>query len=264
MAISETSKAPSRTIGLKPLLVGEYSAKSSVTRSDLIEPSFSADVQAWSPSNVRRRIATSVLLRLVDIDEAGLGQRLAHIVHVEPEHAGGELLALALLIGLALFALGRDLTGILLPDNHDAVVVGDDGIARFNIDSIAYHGDIDGAERRLDGALGRDSLRPHRKSHLAQRLHIAAAGIDDKPGDAARHQRGREQIAEHAVGIIGAAADHQNVARPALLDRDMDHPVVAGMRQHRHRGASRLAAGPYRTQIRLHQAEAAIGLVRGG
>src|SRR3981189_3116095 len=145
MAISEPSKAPSRTIGLKPLLVGEYSAKSSVTRSDLIEPPFSADVQGWSPSSVRSRIATSVLLRLVDIDEAGLGQRLAHIVHVEPERAGGELLALALLIGLTLFALGRDLTGIVLPDNHDAVVVRPHGIPRSNIDSLAYHGDVDGA-----------------------------------------------------------------------------------------------------------------------
>src|SRR5258705_10140827 len=105
MAISETSKAPSRTIGLKPLLVGEYSAKSSVTRSDLIEPSFSAEVQAWSPSNVRSRIATSVLLRLVDIDEAGLGQRLAHIIHVEPQHAGGAPLALPLLIRLGPFPL---------------------------------------------------------------------------------------------------------------------------------------------------------------
>src|ERR1700704_6817260 len=103
MAISETSKATSRTIGLKPLLVGEYSAKSSVTRSDLIEPSFSADVQAWSPSNVRSRIATSVLLRLVDIDEAGLGQRLAHIVHVQALDAGGELLGRSLLLRPALF-----------------------------------------------------------------------------------------------------------------------------------------------------------------
>src|SRR6266481_5121512 len=161
MAISETSKAASRTIGLKPLLVGEYSAKSSVTRSDLIEPPFSADVQAWSPSIVRSRIATSVLLRLVDIDEAGLGQRPAHIVHVEPEHAGGELLALALLIGLALFALGRDLGGILLPDNHDTVVVGDHGIARFNIDSGAYHGDVDGADLRLDRAPTRNRHRPY-------------------------------------------------------------------------------------------------------
>ena len=50
----------------------------------------------------------------------------------------------------------------------------------------------------------------------------------------------------------------------ALLDRDMDHPVVAGMRQHGHRGARRLAALPDRAQIGLHQADAAIGLVHGG
>jgi hypothetical protein len=45
MAISDTSKAPSRTIGLKPLLVGEYSAKSSVTKSEVTDPFFSAAVQ---------------------------------------------------------------------------------------------------------------------------------------------------------------------------------------------------------------------------
>ena len=53
-----------------------------------------------------------------------------------------------------------------------------------------------------------------------------------------------EQIAEHAVGIVGGAADHQNIAGLALLDRDMDHPVVAGMRQHSHRGARGLARPP--------------------
>src|SRR5258707_13325672 len=98
MAISETSKAPSRTIGLKPLLVGEYSAKSSVTRSDLIEPPFSADVQAWSPSNVRSGIATSVLLRLADIDEAVLRQRLVPIIVFETYERGGRLAALTRLI----------------------------------------------------------------------------------------------------------------------------------------------------------------------
>src|ERR1700680_3805666 len=88
MAISETSKAPSRTIGLKPLLVGEYSAKSSVTRSDLIEPFFSADVPGWSPSKVRKRIVISIGQGFIEI-EARLRQRLAHIVHVEPERASG-------------------------------------------------------------------------------------------------------------------------------------------------------------------------------
>src|ERR1700722_8629207 len=105
MAISETSKAPSRTIGLKPLLVGEYSTKSSVTVSDLTDPFFSAVVPGWSPSKGRRRIAISLGLGIIEIDQAGLGQRLAHVVHVEPEHAGSQLLALALLVGLPLFAL---------------------------------------------------------------------------------------------------------------------------------------------------------------
>src|ERR1700681_1150259 len=99
MAISETSKAPSRTIGLKPLLVGEYSAKSSVTRSDLIAPFFSADVPGWSPSKVRKRIVISIGQGFIEIDEARLRQRLAHIVHVEPERASGKLLALALFVG---------------------------------------------------------------------------------------------------------------------------------------------------------------------
>src|SRR5260370_11057941 len=87
MAISDTSKAPSRTIGLKPLWVGEYSAKSSVTRSDLTDPSFSAAVQGWSPSKVRSRIVISIGLGLVEIDETGLPQGLAQLVHCQPQRA---------------------------------------------------------------------------------------------------------------------------------------------------------------------------------
>src|SRR5215208_3711081 len=100
-------------MGLKPLLVGEYSAKSNSTRSDLIDPFFSAAVHVWSPSSVRRRIATSVLLRLVDIDEARLRQGLAHIVHVEAQFAFGEQLALALLVRRALFTFCHHVGGVL-------------------------------------------------------------------------------------------------------------------------------------------------------
>src|ERR1700681_2130161 len=96
MAISETSKAASRTIGLKTLLVREYSAKSSVTRSGLIEPFFSAEVPGWSPSKVRKRIVMSIGQGFIEIDKARLRQRPAHIVHVEPGRASGKLLALAL------------------------------------------------------------------------------------------------------------------------------------------------------------------------
>src|SRR5579864_7970568 len=129
MASSETSNAPSRTIGLKPLLVGLYSMKSNSTISDLIDPFFNAAVPGWSPSKVRNRIAILLGLRLVDVDEAGLGQRLAHLVHVEPENAGRKLLALAIFVRMALLALDRDLGRVLPADHHDAVVIGDHGIA---------------------------------------------------------------------------------------------------------------------------------------
>src|SRR5260370_24562680 len=135
MAISETSKAPSRTIGLKPLLVGEYSAKSSVTRSDLIEPFFSADVPGWSPSKVRKRIVISIGQGFIEIDEARLLQRLAHIVHVEPEHANGKLLAPPLFVGLSMFALGRALGGFLPAHDPDAIAIGDHGVSGHHIGS---------------------------------------------------------------------------------------------------------------------------------
>src|SRR3954468_13754890 len=107
------SNAPSRTIGLKPLLVGEYGTKSNATRSDRIDPFLSAAVPGWSPSKVLRRIATSVFLQLVDIDETSLRQRLAHVIHVQTEHASGELLTLAVFVGHAFLALGDDVGDVL-------------------------------------------------------------------------------------------------------------------------------------------------------
>ncbi len=122
-----------------------------------------------------------------------------------------------------------DVGGIAALHHHDAVIVGNDRIARVHIDARTNDRHVDRAERGFHRALGRDRFRPHRKAHLTQRFGIAHAGIDDQRPDAARHQRGREQIAEHAVGVVGGAADHEDVALLALLDRDMDHPVVAGM-----------------------------------
>src|SRR5664279_2997004 len=82
---------------------------------------------------------------------------------------------------MALFSLGSDLAGMLVPDHHDSIVVGDHGIARFNIDSCADHRDVDGAERRLDRALGRNRPRPHRKTHLAQRFHTRQPASMTRP-----------------------------------------------------------------------------------
>src|SRR5262245_54100739 len=52
MAISDTSKRASRTIGLKPVLMGLKSANAKLTLSETISPFFSAEVTGWSPSNV--------------------------------------------------------------------------------------------------------------------------------------------------------------------------------------------------------------------
>src|SRR5689334_3145738 len=138
-------------MGLKPLWVGEQSAKSNSTRSDLIEPFFNALVPGWSPSSVRKRMAMLVFRQFVDVNQARLLQRLAHIVHIEPEHAGGELLALAVLVGMALLAPGDDLGGVLAADDHNAVIVSDHGISRHHIDAGADHRDVHRSEERRVG-----------------------------------------------------------------------------------------------------------------
>ena len=103
--------------------------------------------------------------RSVDVLQAGRLQRLAHLVHVEAQHAGRELGALLAFVGLA--RLGR--IGHLLRyrggnDDH-AVVVGHDHVARVDQRAGADHRDVDRAERRLDRALGADRAAPHRELH---------------------------------------------------------------------------------------------------
>ena len=95
----------------------------------------------------------------------------------------------------------------------------------------ADHRHVDRAERRLDRALREDRLRPDREAHLGEVAHVAHAGVDDQPAAAARLRRGGEQIAEIAVlarRLVGASTRMSPSLQ--LLDRDMDHPVVARRR----------------------------------
>jgi hypothetical protein len=147
-------------------------------------------------------------------------------------------------------------------DDH-AIVVGHYGVARLDIDARADDRNVHRAGGCFHRAFCGDRPRPHREAHLVQRLHVAAAGVDDQSLHPARVQRGGEQFAEHAVGIVGGAADHQDVALSALFDGDMDHPVVTRLRQHGHRGAGNLRAGPDRPQVRFHQSGAAERLMYG-
>src|SRR6516164_9886904 len=206
----------------------------------------------------------SGLFRVIDVDQPRLLQPLAHLVHVEGKLARSETLALAVFIVLAFLRLLRGLNYAFLWDDHHAIVVGHDQVAWFDAHSRAHNRNVHRAERRFDRALGGYRLRPHRETHLLERLHVAAAGVDHQADHPARDQRGLQQYAEHAVGVVGGAADHQHVALLALLDRDVDHPVVARLRQHRYRRPADRGARPDRSHVRLHQAASPERFVRGG
>ena len=148
--------------------------------------------------------------------------------------------------------------------DDDAVVVGHDHVARVHQRAGADHGDVDRAERGLDGALGADGPAPHGKSHLGQRLHVAAAGVDDQGARAARLEASGQQVAEEAVGAVGRARGDDDVAGLDLLGHHVHHPVVAGLQQHRDRRARHLRAGVDRPHVGLHEAHATHGFVDGG
>src|SRR3984957_10497448 len=139
----------------------------------------------------------------IDILEARLFERFAHLVHVETEHAGGEFGALVALVGLARF---RPLDGLSRPfgwhDDHP-VIVGDDRIAGVYRRAGADNWNIDRAQRRLHRALSAHALAPDGKAHLGQSLHVAHARVDDESLGAAGHEARPQKIAEIAVGAVG-------------------------------------------------------------
>ena len=91
------------------------------------------------------------------------------------------------------------------------------------------HGDVHRTGARLHRALraARPATRPGNPSRAA--LQVADPGVDDQPRHTARGERGREQLAEHAVGRRRGRGHHQHVAGAAQLHRRVDHQVVAGV-----------------------------------
>ena len=194
---------------------------------------------------------------MVDIDQTGFGQRLAHFVHVEPQHARGELAAFVLLVGLAFGGLAGDRPGLGQRHHHHAVIIRHDHITGADRHTGANDRHIDRPQRGFDRSLGRNRLGPDRKAHLLQGADIAASGIDDQAFDPARLQRGGQQVAEHAVAVVGGHRHHQHIAGLALFDRHMQHPVVARLGQHGDGTAGNGRPCPDRPHIGLHQADTA-------
>src|SRR5262249_3564613 len=144
------------------------------------------------------------------------------------------------------------------------VVVGDDHVSWMDRLAGADDGYVDVAEGLFDRPVGGDTGGPDREAHLPQLGDVPAAGIDDHTTYAPGGQRRGDEVAD--VAGVGARGwrDDQHVTVAALLDRDVDHPVVAGWDADRHRRAGDVRAGIDRPQVRGEQAGAGLCFVHGG
>ncbi len=177
---------------------------------------------ARAPRRRRRHAAKlAVLKRLPDCrrKQPGLRQTFTHIIHVEAEHAGGELFALAsssskrLVCALAAVSTAS-LRGTMTTPSSSATTTSPGSTltpaqttGMFTAPSVA-----------LTVPLAEIAPRPHRKTHVLELLHVAAAGVEDQALGAASLERRAEKIAEHAVGIVGGAG-RPPVRRPAEFAR---------------------------------------------
>src|SRR5690242_18883603 len=99
---------------------------------------------------------SAAMISSIDIFQPGLRERLAHLVHVEPEHAVREFFTLVGFVGLARFRGIRRLLRDPCRHNDDTIHVSDDDIAGINRSSSRDHGNVHRAERRLHRAAGAD------------------------------------------------------------------------------------------------------------
>src|SRR5262249_41921099 len=148
--------------------------------------------------------------------------------------------------------------------DHDAVLIADDDVARANRRARANDLDVDRPRTGFDRTLGRDGFRPYRKTHLSQIGYVTHARVDHESHDSMRAARGRQQLAEHAVGRFGGRGDDQRVARPADFDRGMDHQIITGLTRYSDRRRRHASRQINRAHVRTHQPRAALRLVYGG
>src|SRR6185312_11207539 len=226
----------------------------------------------YSPLDVPPRMSVhgmprntlSVLLGPAAIDEAAGSQLLAHIVDVETELAALQALPHLRFAGVALFARPEH-RARLEPRHHaDSVIIGDDDISGVNHRSAAGNGHVDRAQSLLDGALGMDGAGPDGKLHHREIADIAHAGLDDQPSNAAAHQRTGQQLAEISCVRAGGGHNDEHVARAALLDCDVDHPVVRRWQADRNGAAGNAGPRKDRPQMRTQEPGAALSLMDGG
>src|SRR5262249_15285671 len=120
----------------------------------------------------------SLRRRLRAVDEAALGELLAHVVDVEAELAFLQALARAGFLGGASIARFHHVAPLEPRHDADAVVVGDHDISRVHETAGAHDRYVHRAETLLHRTLRVYGLRPHREAHASQVCHIAHTRID--------------------------------------------------------------------------------------
>src|ERR1700722_2222074 len=209
------------------------------------------------------RLTDPACPELAQVPQAPFRQPLAHAADVQTYLSGGVPFAEPRLLpgpGPG----GVENGGRPRPGHHGhAVIVGDDHVARRDQLAAAHQREVDVAEGLLHGSRRGHAPGPDREPHPGQLPHVPAAGLDDQAAHPARLQRGGEQLAEVPVVAAGGRRHDEDVAVLALLDGDMDHPVIAGRDADGDRGAGDLGARVDRVQVRGQQPAAALRLVLG-
>jgi hypothetical protein len=96
-----------------------------------------------------------------------------------------------------------------------------------------------------------------------QIVDIAHASVDDQPAASAGLDGGGEEFAEEPVLALGGAGGDEDVTVVELLDRDVEHPVVPGLKQDGDRRSAQASTAPSRPQGGAHQPDPAHRLVHG-
>src|SRR6516225_10310505 len=129
-------------------------------------------------------------------------QLRAQSVKIKPQLAGAQPSAAPFFLGDSLLTGLSHLPGLLAGYHYHAVGIGYDYIAWIDHSAGADHRDIYVARRAFDRTLGRDRLRPHRKTHGGELGCVSHAGVYDQPRDPVCLTRHAQQFTEHAVGRL--------------------------------------------------------------
>ena len=201
------------------------------------------------------------IAQMLDIHQAFFGQSRAHVVDIQTEFPGFETRTFCLFIGHAGLCCLEHRLRICAGDDDHTVIVCDDDIAGPDIGPGHDDRHVDRTDGLLDSAFGRDDLAPDRELHFREIEHIPHAGIDDQTARALSHERSREQIAEHTVGVVRTQADNDDIAGLYQFGDDVHHPVVARVSEHCRRTACDARAGVHRSHVGLQQSRASLCFV---